>query len=268
MNNEPIEVVWWSAGITSAVTCKLALRRNPKARVVYIGIGDAHPDNARFKDDCEKWYGVEIETIKSKKYDSVSDVIQDTGFVNGPYGARCTEELKKQVRIDYQNTHNITAQYFGYEFTPKQINRAVRFYDKYKELNPIFILIEEKLNKNECAGIILNAGIELPEMYKLGFENNNCIGCVKGGKGYWNRVRILFPDVFKQRAEDERAAGASCLNGVFLDELRPSAGRRGNIVIPECGAFCQSEFKDVYDKRTRLIMSGQINISQLSLFAA
>lgn len=268
MNNVPIEVAWWSAGITSAVTCYLALKRNPNVVLLYQHINDAHKDNARFMSDCEKWYGKKIETLKSKKYDSVSDVIQETGYVNGVGGARCTLELKKQVRIDYQNSHNITAQYFGFEYNKKQINRAVRFFDKYQDINPVFILIEEKLDKNECAGIIINAGIELPEMYKLGYENNNCIGCVKGGRGYWNKIRRDFPDVFQQRSEDERVAGHSCIKGVFLDELKPNAGRRTKIVIPECGSFCQSEFKDIHDKRTDLIMSGKLKISQLSLFAA
>lgn len=268
MNAEPTEVAWRSAGITSAVTCYLALKINPDVRLVYQHIDDAHPDNIRFMAECEKWYGKKIEVIKSKKYDSVSEVIQETGFVNGAYGARCTLELKKQVRIDFQNANSITAQYFGFEYSIKQINRAVRFYDKYKDLNPIFLLIEEKLDKNECAGIIINAGIELPEMYKLGYENNNCIGCTKGGKGYWNKIRVDFPDAFQQRAIDERVAGHSCIKGVFLDELKPHIGKKTKIVIPECGAFCQSEFKDVYDKRTDLIMSGKLKINQLNLFAA
>ena len=110
------EVAWWSACITSAVTCYLALKLNPDVRIVYIGIMDAHSDNYRFMQDCEKWYGKKIEVIRSKKYLSVSEVIQDTGYVNGVGGARCTTELKKQVRIDFQNKNNITAQYFGYEF--------------------------------------------------------------------------------------------------------------------------------------------------------
>jgi len=261
-----IEVAWWSGGITSAVACYLAVKKNPDVRIVYIGILDAHSDNARFKVECEKWYGKEIEVIQSKKYLSVSEVIQDTGFVNSAYGAACTTELKKQVRIDYERKNNITAQYFGFEFEKSQINRAVRFYDKYAEINPIFILIENKLTKNECAGMVINAGIELPVMYKLGYNNNNCIGCVKGGKGYWNKIRKDFPDVFKQRAEDERVAGHSCIKGIFLDELSPKAGKNKIGVIPECGAFCQSEFSDVYDKRTDLILQGALNIGQLKLF--
>ena len=37
-NNQPIEVAWWSAGITSAVTCYLAIKKNPNVKVIYIYI--------------------------------------------------------------------------------------------------------------------------------------------------------------------------------------------------------------------------------------
>ena len=43
--------------------------------------------------------------------------------------------------------------------------------------------------------MLQNAGIELPEMYKLGYQHNNCIGCVKSsGAGYWNKIKIDFPE--------------------------------------------------------------------------
>lgn len=31
--------------------------------------------------------------------------------------------------------------------------------------------------------MVLRAGIELPLMYRMGYDNANCIGCVKGGEG-------------------------------------------------------------------------------------
>jgi len=72
------------------------------------------------------------------------------------------------------------------------------------------------LTKEMCAGLLLKNGIELPEMYKLGYSNNNCIGCVKGGKGYWNKIKTDFPPVFKRMAELERKVGYSCINGLFF----------------------------------------------------
>jgi len=79
---------------------------------------------------------------------------------------------------------------------------------------------------------------------------------------------VHFPMVFQQRALDERVAGFSCIKGVFLDELKPNTGRKNKEVTAECGAFCQSEFKDVFDKRTDLILKGELKIQHLNLFAA
>ena len=75
-------------------------------------------------------------------------------------------------------------------------------------------------------------------MYDLGYMNNNCIGCVKGGMGYWNKIRKDFPEVFNSRSKLERDIGHSCIKGVFLDELDPNRGR-SNEVIPDCGIMCE-----------------------------
>ena len=57
-------------------------------------------------------------------------------------------------------------------------------------------------------------------MYRLGYQNNNCIGCVKGGKGYWNKIREDFPETFWEMSKAERFVGHSCIKNCFLDELR------------------------------------------------
>ena len=76
-------------------------------------------------------------------------------------------------------------------------------------------------------------------MYDLGYKNNNCVGCVKGGMGYWNKIRVDCPDAFNARAETERMIGHSCLNGTFLDELNPKAGRKQDMIFDDCGIFCE-----------------------------
>ena len=86
-------------------------------------------------------------------------------------------------------------------------------------------------------------------MYDLGYSNNNCIGCVKGGKGYWNKIRQDFPDHFDKMAKAERLVGNSCIRNVFLDELDPEAGRQSKMIMPDCGNFCDIEFSDVLHPR-------------------
>lgn len=86
-----------------------------------------------------------------------------------------------------------------------------------------------------------------PLMYDLGYPNNNCIGCIKGGMGYWNRIRKDFPEVFESRAKLERLVGHSMLkdkNGpVYLDELDPDRGDMNIEIFPDCGIMCYLSMK-------------------------
>jgi len=236
-----VKILWFSAGATSAVACKLAIERygRKNVKIFYFHITTAHQDNFRFIKDCEKWYGVKIEITSSKKFNNQFDVIKKTRYVNGAGGARCTTELKRAVREKIQKELKYTGQVFGFEFNKKEIERSKRV---PKEINPIFPLIDEKLTKENCLSILLSAGIELPAMYKLGYPNNNCIGCVKGGMGYWNKIRIDFPEIFNKMAKAEREVGRSCLKDdkglIYLDTLQPSRGKKLEVIIPDCGFFC------------------------------
>ena len=259
---------WWSAGVTSAVACKIATEMYDNVELYYIHIDSAHEDNHRFKRDCEEWYGQEIKPLKSDKFKDQFDVIEKTGYINGPTGARCTLELKKQVRFDLEELYSfnlfndivIENQIWGFEFDKNQINRAIRFARQYPNTKPLFPLIEKGIDKNMCAGMLLNAGISLPVMYEMGYSNNNCIGCVKGGAGYWNKIRVDFPETFNRMATAERKINHSCIKGKFLDELDPNSGRMSKEVMPSCGIICEVEFADIPDKNLNEVFEGSMSI--------
>ena len=261
--DKDIVVAWFSCGATSAVACKLALSMYENVRVVYIETGSAHSDNLRFIRDCENWYGWKIEVIRSSDYKNVFDVISKRRFINSPFGAACTDVLKKRVRFEYEKMiGSWFGQVWGFDFCKREINRAIRFKQQYPQTKPLFPLIEKRLSKKECLGILEMAGIEIPKMYKLGYVNNNCIGCVKGGAGYWNKIRLDFPDVFYKMALLERSVGHSCMKNVFLDELQPDVGKYES-VVPECGLFCQLEFTNLIDRQTDLVLTGDMKISEV-----
>jgi hypothetical protein len=87
------------------------------------------------------------------------------------------------------------------------------------------------------------AGIELPAMYKLGYQNKNCIGCPKCGMGSWNKIRRDFPDTFLRMSLLERHLDATVLRSkgkpVFLDELDPNRGNHADEPSFECSLLCQ-----------------------------
>ena len=261
-------IAWWSGGITSAVACRLAFEMYTNVRLVYIETGSHHPDTNRFKSDCEKWYGQSIEVWQSSKYSSHFDVIRKDRFINGPFGARCTRVLKKDIRESVEKEVGFKNQVYGFELERLQINRAIRWQEQYPHTYPLFPLIEKRLSKNECAGIVQTAGITIPEMYKLGYNNNNCVGCVKGGKGYWNKIRKDFPDIFKEMAGLEREIGATCLkttegNRLYLDQLSPREGSHTDMIFGECGLFCHVEFGHIMSPRVQSILEGKESVYNL-----
>lgn len=94
-------------------------------------------------------------------------------------------------------------------FTSEEGNRVERFHRENPDLQADMILHRKGITKAMCHQRIRDAGIELPAMYRLGYKNNNCIGCVKGGKGYWNKIRKDFPDAFDRMAKMERKLNAA-----------------------------------------------------------
>lgn len=234
-------VCWFSCGVTSAVATKLCLKKYPDAIIAYCDTGSEHPDNARFIKDCEAWFGRPIQILKSSTYADIWDVFTKTRWLVGPKGARCTTELKKLVRRDFELPGDL--QIFG--FDKSEIARGERFRANNIDVTAWFPLIEEELSKNECLELLQAAGIELPAMYHLGYRNNNCIGCVKGGIGYWNKIRKDFPEVFDRMAKMERELGVAILKDrtggtskkMYLDELPPGIGRYEDLEIT-CGLFC------------------------------
>lgn len=234
-------ISWFSCGITSAIATKLILGRYDDVRIVYINTGSEHPDSMRFLSDCETWFNHDIEVFSSSKYKNHFDVIENRRCINTPYGAPCTLELKKKVRWKVEDDFGQwDGQVFGYDISERK--RAARFKEQNPGAKGIFPLIEKGLSKEDCLALVKRAGIELPAMYRLGFHNNNCIGCVKGAKGYWTKIKECFPEVYNRMAKLERKLGATCINGVYLDEMRPV---KSPPLVESCSLFCDPEFMDL-----------------------
>lgn len=235
-------ISWFSAGGSSAVATKMMVDRGEIDRIIYTHIDDQHPDTMRFVKDCEQWFGMKVEILQSvyKNVESACFSGGGRGFINGPKGARCTRVLKRDVRIqwEYEQPMDTHLRYvWGFDYDEK--NRAERVRITMEKQTHIFPLIDAEYTKEEVHQIMKASGIKRPAMYDLGYSNNNCRGCVKWGMGYWNKIRVDFPDVFKARAEMERKIQATCIKGIYLDELAPERGRHETEIMDDCGIFCE-----------------------------
>jgi len=198
-------IAWWSGGADSALTCWFCILwfGIENVRIVFIDTRNEDPDTYRFKSDCEKWFGKEIETISSKHYDNIEEVWEKYLSLNNSTGAICSAELKRAVRIEFQNRNGFSHQAFGFDV--EEIDRAESMAKNYPDSRPIFPLIYKFIKKKDSLKMLVRCMIQPPTSYKLGYNNNNCLetGCVQGGIGYWQKYKIDFPARFLKMANRE-----------------------------------------------------------------
>lgn len=242
---KPRILCWFSCGGPSAVAAKETIAECGQSHEVLVVNCDTrpseHPDNYRFSREVETWLGQQIIEIRSTEYKDVDDVIEKKRYLSGIHGAPCTTELKKVPRFHFALPDDIHV--FGFTADSKERKRAKRFELRNPDLILKWTLIEKGITKAGCLARLRQAGIKQPFMYDLGFDNNNCPGCVKSkGAWYWSMIRLHFPEVFKKRCEQSRKYNCRLIEigGVrmFLDELPagPFKKVKENLSCgPECG---------------------------------
>lgn len=242
----PRIVCQFSCGAASAVATKLALAQYGATHEVVIVnafLANEHPDNRRFLADCENWFGQSVTVLADEKYGAnVIQVFRRERYMKGRTGAPCTKLLKRRLLDTWKSPADVMV--FGY--TAEETDRL----DDFRERNPdrpvIAPLIEQGLGKDDCKALIERAGIELPVMYRMGYDNANCIGCVKGGEGYFRAIREDFPEQFEElcKVQDELGPGSYLFRvratgeRYSLRDIPPGPIRR-NESVPACSFFCE-----------------------------
>lgn len=236
-------VVRYSCGIPSAVTAKLALAEfgHDRVEIVRSNTRSENPDNERFMADCEAWWGKKVTVVESAEYRDIWDVFRKGRFIVSHQGAKCTGVLKREPFYEWSRPSDMLM--FGYTSDARDAERAVRLKAASAEYVR-FPLIERGLTRSDCMAMVERAGIEAPLMYRLGFNNNNCLGCPKGGMGYWNQIRVHYPVEFERMCciQDELGLGSWFLvrrgERISLRMLRPEDGRHEPQKDIECSVMC------------------------------
>ena len=249
-------VAQFSCGAASAIATKLAISEyGERCIVVNAYIEEEHPDNRRFSADCETWFGVPIINLRDTKYDaSAIKVFETVGYIKGHRGAACTTRIKRGLLDKWKEPGDIMV--LG--FTAEEQERADDFRERNPDKDVLFPLIERGLTKQDCKAMCERAGLTLPIMYLLGYDNANCIGCVKGGLGYFRAVREDFPAQFERLAQAEDKVAALHGENAYILRHRsgPLAGQRFPLrelpagkahrgePLPSCGLFCEAAEQD------------------------
>lgn len=189
-------ICWWSGGVTSAVAIKLAidLYGSERCRIIFIDTFNEDKDTYRFKNDCEMWYGIQIETISGLggEFKRIQDVWFKYLSLNVASGAICSYMLKRMVREKWEKENKFTHQIFGFDITEGK--RALSMKWNATSSKALFPLLLHAMTKKDCIEFLKYEFIAIPLAYWLGFHNNNCLGtgCIQGGIGYWQKMRKDF----------------------------------------------------------------------------
>ncbi|WEK32948.1 MAG: hypothetical protein P0Y58_12405 [Candidatus Pseudomonas phytovorans] len=168
--------------------------------------------------------------------------------MKGRTGAPCTKILKRRLLNTWKQPGDVMM--FGY--TAEKADRLEDFRERNPDRTVIAPLIDRGLGKDDRKAILLSTGIELPLMYWMNCDNTNCIGCVKGGEGYFWAIRQDFPEQFEALCviQDDLGEGSYLFRNrsanVRFSLCGLGAGPvRRNEKLPACSFFCEMAEADL-----------------------
>lgn len=241
-------VCQFSCGAASAVATKLILATHAPGEILIVNafIVEEHADNRRFLADCEKWFSHPILRLRDEKYGASTDEVwRRKRYIKGPHGAPCSGELKRKLLKTVSLPGDVNV--LGY--TREEWDRFQDIQQAFPDVEWRAPLIERDLDKDDCLAMVERAGIKLPEMYLMGYDNANCIGCPKGGQAYWQNIRADFPERFAAvyTIQENIGPGANFLRfrsgdregeRMSLDELPAGRGDMKGEPSFSCSFFC------------------------------
>ena len=204
-------VVQFSGGVGSWATAKrVAERYGTKDMVLlFANVRAEHPDTYRFLIEAAANVGAPLTVIQDGR--TPQQVMSDERIIGNSRFDPCSKILKRQL-LDRWCKENCepadTIRYIGIDWT--EGHRLETFRKRILPWHAEAPMCEPPLmDKNDMKAWLGREGIELPELYKLGFSHNNCGGgCIKAGQGQWALYLKHFPNGYKKWEEWEEAERA------------------------------------------------------------
>lgn len=134
-------------------------------------------------------------------------VYKDKRWIGNSRKAQCSHILKQNMSAKYLKEHfpdseSVTL-YLGIDWTEEHRKAAPT--KNWKPYTVEFPMCEEPLvDKLDVQADLAVTGIELPELYKLGFSHNNCGGfCCRAGQGHFANLLQQKPELYRYHEEKE-----------------------------------------------------------------
>lgn len=271
-------VVSVSSGAPSALLALKAIETYGADNVVCIFADTLaeHEDNYRFLYDLQQ-RGIEILFVCDGRTPNELQREQNTVYTNSL--APCTRILKLEPIREFIQTMQklgyVIHMHVGYtveDAKPEQGKPEGRVTDTKAAWSsnwvmPHFLLVDEQYSSYRVKSELRQRGIQIPETYKNGFPNGNCLGegrggCVKSGKGNMLKVLIHYPkayaaaettetDIRITQYKRQRARGVRVADVRLYAQLRDATRASGHISL--------KAFREQYEQAQR-------DMKQLKLF--
>jgi 3'-phosphoadenosine 5'-phosphosulfate sulfotransferase (PAPS reductase)/FAD synthetase len=214
-----------SGGISSAWVAKWAKNNLPQAETVYY-FNDTrweHCDLYRFLSDVEKTYQIKITHDDDGR--NPEEVFRDEKMLGNNRAPLCSKILKAERLQAIVKPGDVL--FFGID--RGELKRAARISAIYDRLQceSRFPIIEEMKTRADMQLELEKDGLVMPELYRMGFEHNNCAGgCVRAGLRQWKKLLTISPDVYRERERvetefnAERETNYSYMKNLTLKRLR------------------------------------------------
>lgn len=209
---EGLRVVSYGGGVQSnALLVPASQGRVPHRTFLFAngGADSEHPGTLRYVADVARPFaeahGVELVELGSRRE------LIPTPLSNGMPGRRsCTAEFKIEVIRKWLKANGASVErpaHVAIGFSADEVHRVARRRDNDVE-RPEYPLIDLGLSRDDCAAIVADAGLPVP-------DRSACWFCPFHRAGYWADLRRDEPELFDRAARLER----------LINRRRRAAGR-------------------------------------------
>lgn len=216
-------VVGYSGGVTSAWCLSWALNHYQRSEVVALFSDTKKEDEDTYRYLAQMADRLGIAITERSDGRSVEEVEDDENALANNRMAFCSRILKTEPRDRYfdelraAGVTDITL-VLGYskhewERVQRGTMRAERGGYRVR-----FPLAETGVSKQACVDWSVALGVPVPRMYEWS-DHANCVGCRRGGKGYWLAVQANRPEVFEAAKAREAEFGHTFLKDMSLATL-------------------------------------------------
>lgn len=241
---KPLAIVGFSGGVTSAWCAGWAIRKYGKENVVLLFHDTKEEDTDTYRFLREMAAALDMEITERSDGRSVTDLAYDMNTLPNDRMPFCSRVLKIEPGNEYMRelvanrTDRIAIKVVGFSANePDRVQRATAL-SWSLGYTVRFPLIEEKVTKQQAAEWCqVTMGVRIPDMYQWS-DHANCVGCARGGIGYWLAVKENRPDVFEQRKQLEAEFGHTfnkkSLVQIETGGLKRKVNRKESINIGPC----------------------------------